>query len=156
MMTILPFKTSNSTFGLLVIFYLPVRPVGGFSRPVTRRAHLFRSLVKTGYPPRPLTLVPELPFSSLGIKTGDQVIVSEIPGPDPSEGHLGTIPVTTNTPTTFSNDLAQPLSDSAGTLLSGATTLGPDCVDTGDGGVLVHRVCILISHEILSQTSIRR
>jgi len=34
--------------------------------------------VKSGYPLRPLTLVPELPIDSLGIKPGDQIIVSEL------------------------------------------------------------------------------
>jgi ubiquitin thioesterase OTU1 len=34
--------------------------------------------VKSGYPLRPLTLVPELPIDSLDIKHGDQIIVSEL------------------------------------------------------------------------------
>lgn len=33
--------------------------------------------MKTGYPPRPLTLVPELPLSSLDLKSGEQLIVQE-------------------------------------------------------------------------------
>lgn len=33
-------------------------------------------VVKTGYPPRTLTLISELPVSSLGLKKGDQLIVS--------------------------------------------------------------------------------
>lgn len=34
-------------------------------------------VVKTGYPPRPLTLVPELPIASLDLKSGEQLIVQE-------------------------------------------------------------------------------
>jgi len=33
--------------------------------------------LKSGYPPQSLTVVPELPFSSLGIKKGEQIIVSQ-------------------------------------------------------------------------------
>ncbi|TEB26552.1 OTU-domain-containing protein [Coprinellus micaceus] len=36
-----------------------------------------RQSLKTGYPPRPLTLVPELPLSSLDLKSGEQLIVQE-------------------------------------------------------------------------------
>lgn len=36
-----------------------------------------RQILKSGYPLRPLTLVPELPIDSLGIKAGDQIVVSE-------------------------------------------------------------------------------
>ena len=36
-----------------------------------------RYVVKTGYPPRPLTLIPELPVSSLGLQRGDQIFVNE-------------------------------------------------------------------------------
>lgn len=43
--------------------------------------------MKSGYPPRALTLIPELPLSSLGLKSGDQLIVNEIadgrPAPQP-------------------------------------------------------------------------
>lgn len=119
---------------------LPSRQAGGLiSGSVARHTHLFRPSVKTGYPPRSLTLVPELPFSSLGIKSGDQVIVSEIPGP--SGGQLGTTPVTANAPPPPLNDLARPHTvDPAGVSSLGTTMTGPDCVDTADGGVLVHRV----------------
>ncbi|KIK08215.1 hypothetical protein K443DRAFT_672708 [Laccaria amethystina LaAM-08-1] len=37
-----------------------------------------RQILKSGYPLRPLTLVPELPIDSLDIKHGDQIIVSEL------------------------------------------------------------------------------
>ena len=35
-----------------------------------------RTSVKIGYPPQPLYIVPELPISSLGLKRGDQLIVT--------------------------------------------------------------------------------
>ncbi|KAG8807335.1 ubiquitin-specific protease otu1, partial [Serendipita sp. 399] len=34
--------------------------------------------VKTGFPPRSITLVSELPIASLGLKRGDQLIISEL------------------------------------------------------------------------------
>lgn len=36
--------------------------------------------VKSGYPPKGLTLVPELPLSSLGLQRGDQLTVTAKPG----------------------------------------------------------------------------
>ncbi|KIO26237.1 hypothetical protein M407DRAFT_202565 [Tulasnella calospora MUT 4182] len=35
--------------------------------------------LKTGYPPKPLTVEPQLPVSSLGLKNGDQLIVTASP-----------------------------------------------------------------------------
>ncbi|KAF5358363.1 hypothetical protein D9756_001427 [Leucocoprinus leucothites] len=89
-----------------------------------------RQAVKTGYPPRPLTLIPELPFSSLGIVAGDQIIVSEAPGSNQSG----------NAPHPSSNLIeARPLTDNS-PLPPSSKPSGPDFVDTGDGSVLVHRV----------------
>ncbi|KAK0210873.1 hypothetical protein DFS33DRAFT_1296101 [Desarmillaria ectypa] len=44
-----------------------------------------RQILKHGYPPQSLTLIGELPVSSLGLTRGDQLIVNEEPGhvPDP-------------------------------------------------------------------------
>ena len=39
--------------------------------------------VKAGYPPHPLTIVPELPIDSLGLKQGEQLVVTQ----RPSAGH---------------------------------------------------------------------
>ncbi|KAJ3560741.1 hypothetical protein NP233_g10638 [Leucocoprinus birnbaumii] len=95
-----------------------------------------RQAVKTGYPPRSLTLIPELPFSSLGIVPGDQIIVSEIPGsvsavsappPDSRQAPL---------PTSNFADGLQPTTNAS----SPNSSSGHDFVDTGDGSVLVHRV----------------
>ena len=37
-------------------------------------------LVKGGYPPQPLTIIPELPVDSLGLKQGDQLVVTQKSG----------------------------------------------------------------------------
>ncbi|KXN92205.1 Putative ubiquitin thioesterase otu1 [Leucoagaricus sp. SymC.cos] len=90
-----------------------------------------RQDVKTGYPPRPLTLIPELPFSSLGIVAGDQIIVSEIAGSvPPNKTHVSLNQSSSTRAPAVSENLPSPLSSSS----------GPDFVDTGDGNVLVHRV----------------
>ncbi|KZO90517.1 hypothetical protein CALVIDRAFT_542634 [Calocera viscosa TUFC12733] len=39
--------------------------------------------LKAGYPPRTLTLIPELPISSLGLQRGDQLIVNAVAGSAP-------------------------------------------------------------------------
>ncbi|KAG6876970.1 hypothetical protein C0993_011470 [Termitomyces sp. T159_Od127] len=38
-----------------------------------------RQSLKAGYPPQSLTLIPELPAESLGLKAGEQIIVAELP-----------------------------------------------------------------------------
>ncbi|KAG6833689.1 hypothetical protein H0H87_002885 [Tephrocybe sp. NHM501043] len=43
-----------------------------------------RQSLKAGYPPHALTMIPELPIESLGLKPGEQIIVSELPGTTPS------------------------------------------------------------------------
>lgn len=97
--------------------------------------------VKAGYPPRPLTLFPELPFSSLGVAKGDQIIVSEVSG---SESFGEPVQSPSNTATTSpprSSDFTRSSETTplAPGLLPGNST-GPDFVDTADGSVLVHRV----------------
>jgi len=99
--------------------------------------------VKSGYPPRPLTVVPELPVSSLGLQRGDQIIVSEAPA-DVTPGSSSI------SPQSPSRSAAAP-SRSAPTRTSvpapaPAPTLkptesGPDAVEV-DGSFLVHRVRI--------------
>jgi ubiquitin thioesterase OTU1 len=94
-------------------------------------------LVKSGYPPRALTIVPELPFNSLGLQRGDQIFVSEsppnldtyIPSVQPSvQPPVGPIPRPIHPP-----PLPAPI-----------TTSVPDHVEV-DGGFLIHRVkaCIV-------------
>lgn len=93
-----------------------------------------RQAVKTGYPPRSLTLIPELPFSSLGIIAGDQIIVSEIPRLDLTGGvaqDIETRPPQLPGSAEETQIAAIPLSSAFGKA---------DFVETGDGSVLVHRI----------------
>ncbi|KAF8643845.1 hypothetical protein AX16_008862 [Volvariella volvacea WC 439] len=91
-----------------------------------------RQTLKAGYPPQPLTVIPELPLSSLGLKSGEQIIVSE--SSDRSASSLVAQPP-------VSSAAIQPPASShsqppAPTLSRPA---GPDFVET-DTGFLVHRV----------------
>lgn len=54
--------------------------------PLTSWTDQETSSVKLGYPPRPLTLVPELPVSSLNLKSGDQLTVIESKGSNATLG----------------------------------------------------------------------
>lgn len=85
-------------------------------------------------------MIPELPFSSLGITKGDQIIVSEdsssAPSRAPVQAPFDAAPfLTSHEPDRTSAPQANPISN----LVPGNLT-GPDSVDTADGNVLVHRV----------------
>jgi len=102
--------------------------------------------LKTGYPAHSLTLIPELPLSSLGLKQGEQIIVTEkSPVGGPPITSQPTSPTTTTTrsrapapvaPIGFPREVQQPLSPAAP---SSSSSSGPDYVQT-DGGYLVHRI----------------
>ncbi|THV04199.1 OTU-domain-containing protein [Dendrothele bispora CBS 962.96] len=100
-----------------------------------------RQTLKTGYPPRDLTIVPELPLSSLGLKAGDQIIVSGDTESSSSSQSDSTTPTSQSSRTVASR--AAPLSSTSAiprtTYPTGPSTNGPEHVIT-DGGVLVHRV----------------
>jgi hypothetical protein len=84
--------------------------------------------VRTGYPPKPLALVPELPLASLGIRAGDQLIVSSSEAAAPTSA-----PAPAPAP-------ARPVpSDRAPAAASKAAPDGVEHVQT-DSGVLIHRV----------------
>lgn len=101
--------------------------------------------MKAGYPPHALTLVSELPIDSLGLKQGEQLIVTQ-------KAEATHRPVATATSATTGTAL--PSSPAA--LVTGLTASqvrrpatpppstrppsGPDYVETG-GGYLIHRVC---------------
>ncbi|KAJ7172283.1 hypothetical protein C8R46DRAFT_1161752 [Mycena filopes] len=109
-----------------------------------------RQNLKSGYPPRTLTVVPELPLSSLGLTPGEQIIVSEnaedsgvartskTPGPSPflnpipASGSSARAPVARPPPTS-----SRP--PAPATSAPPSTGSGPDAVET-DGSFLVHRV----------------
>ncbi|CCM02079.1 uncharacterized protein FIBRA_04156 [Fibroporia radiculosa] len=101
--------------------------------------------LKAGYPPQPLTLIPELPVSSLGLKQGDQLILTQRPS-----GSSVQSPFRSNAAS------ALPLGGPASAMTSLAASQIPDrgpvalTVGTGndagphsvpmEGGYLVHRI----------------
>jgi ubiquitin thioesterase OTU1 len=98
--------------------------------------------VKSGYPPQSLTIVPELPLSSLGLRKGEQIIVSQRTGaaalarsspPNPKADS----PPPDRTPTSGSSFYPGLLS--GGPSNAASQTAESDSVRT-DGGFLVHRV----------------
>ncbi|TFK76336.1 OTU-domain-containing protein [Pluteus cervinus] len=104
-----------------------------------------QQILKSGYPPQSLTLIPELPISSLGLKNGEQIIVSQ----DTSAARRAETRASASTralPATRS-ELLSLLSGSTGTGAVASTTQssstagvnGPDFVET-DTGFLIHRV----------------
>ena len=102
-------------------------------------------LVKSGYPPQSLTIVPELPLSSLGLRQGEQIIVSQkasARGPSSISKPMSSAPAlsigsTGNSSFAPANSNPPPTSSK----LSGK----PDAVRT-EGGFLVHRVSIIFKY----------
>ncbi|ESK94608.1 otu-like cysteine [Moniliophthora roreri MCA 2997] len=98
-----------------------------------------RQLLKTGYPPRSLTLIPELPLSSLGLKQGDQLIVAEDTSSDPASKVPASASARSTTAAIPSSSV--PASAPPHSKVSSQKVLsGPEHVETDDGGFLVHRV----------------
>lgn len=87
--------------------------------------------MKAGYPPHQLTLIPELPVSSLGLANGDQIILTQTA----ALSSASTQPIA---PAPAPQPARATTSPSKGAAVSGS---GPDNVPT-EGGVLVHRVCL--------------
>ncbi|KAJ7087842.1 hypothetical protein C8R44DRAFT_836182 [Mycena epipterygia] len=120
-----------------------------------------RQNLKSGYPPRTLTIVPELPLSSLGITAGEQIIVSEIAEPSSGVARSNRPAAEPSsspflTPTSSSSSRASsgvssvpsarppPASRASGPTPVASPPLAsasgsPDAVET-DGSFLVHRV----------------
>ncbi|KAL0946683.1 hypothetical protein HGRIS_012870 [Hohenbuehelia grisea] len=91
-------------------------------------------LIKLGYPPRPLTLVPELPLSSLGITRGEQIIVTSASAPAPPPPPFPALPQVTGNVVAATTPLQQTAPPAPS-----RTAGGPDFVHT-DAGVLIHRI----------------
>ncbi|KAI0934280.1 hypothetical protein AcV5_006176 [Taiwanofungus camphoratus] len=101
--------------------------------------------LKAGYPPQPLTLIPELPLESLGLKQGEQLIVTQktstslpraMPRPDPTFSSIsGASPAAAMTGLTASQVRETPASSRANPVNPNA----PDSVPL-EGGYLVHRI----------------
>jgi ubiquitin thioesterase OTU1 len=100
--------------------------------------------VKSGYPPRSLTVVPELPLASLGLQKGEQIIVNQKPSARGLGSHSQspTKPKPASVTTGSESFTAAPVSKPSN------SESGPDYVEV-DGSVLVHRVkfyiCSLLS-----------
>jgi len=96
--------------------------------------------LKSGYPPRSLTIIPELPFSSLGLKSGEQVIVGQKqggPSPNaPSSKAAANLPTTSAPPP---SSFSAPLPASSFRPKAASSALVHVPVGT-DGSVLVHRI----------------
>ncbi|KAF4614470.1 hypothetical protein D9613_002684 [Agrocybe pediades] len=126
-----------------------------------------RQILKIGYPPRSLTLIPELPVSSLGIQKGDQLIVNEGPEPAPS---ISAPPITTNLPPPTQAAVpppasAAPVQRPQASVVSptspSASPSGPDSVEV-DGSFLIHRIvpddnsCLFTSVAIVFEQSMSK
>ena len=102
---------------------------------------MIRAAVKCGYPPRTLTLIPELPVSSLGIEKGDQIMVNESKQSTP---HTNPAPATAISP--LQPRRSVPIVDE----IYGSPNVNdgaPDSV-TVSGGSLVHRVSLSANPQI--------
>ncbi|KAF7294795.1 OTU-like cysteine [Mycena indigotica] len=95
-----------------------------------------RQSLKCGYPPRVLTLIPELPVASLGLSSGEQLIVSELAGDGPAPAAPSSPPIraasTSSSPSPRPQDVLSP-----GPKPSASNE--PDAVEI-EGSFLVHRV----------------
>ena len=92
-----------------------------------------RFLVKVGYPPKSLTLIPELPISSLGLSKGEQLIVNQNGGGQSTRS----VPTRSATDTSSAGLVSQPRAWPSP--LVEPTKNEPDSIET-EGGYLVHRV----------------
>ena len=94
--------------------------------------------VKVGYPPKSLTLIPELPISSLGLSKGEQLIVNQ------NGGGPSTKSTPTRSTTSTSSPAVVPQPSTRPSAPAQPTTNKPDSVET-EGGFLVHRVRSLVT-----------
>ncbi|KIJ41200.1 hypothetical protein M422DRAFT_68263, partial [Sphaerobolus stellatus SS14] len=92
--------------------------------------------LKTGYPPKSLTMIPQLPITSLGLQKGDQLIVTQMDG-TASGTSLSSLPPKIAPSNSLGINASSSISPSS--IPSGKQALGDEYVVT-DGGVLVHRV----------------
>jgi len=94
---------------------------------------LIHTSVKAGYPPKSLTLIPELPISSLGLSKGEQLIVNQNGGGQSARSTPTRSAASTSRPGVIPQPSAQLLAPTQ------QATKGSDSVET-EGGYLVHRV----------------
>ncbi|KAF8911961.1 OTU-domain-containing protein [Gymnopilus junonius] len=112
-----------------------------------------RQILKCGYPPRPLTLVPELPIESLGLQRGEQLIVTEDTS-KPVASQSRVQPQASSIHQQATSPIFQHKSASA-------SPSGPDSVEV-DGSFLVHRIvpddnsCLFSSAALVFEQSITK
>jgi hypothetical protein len=119
----------------------------------TYRTPTKSSLVKAGYPPRPLTaVIPELPLSSLGIAPGDQLIVIQKSGSAASQSVPPSAPPLPIDQRAINQPVSlPPSSSSSGQVASPSSVVqsgGLDYVET-EGGYLIHRVRVTAIFELV-------
>ncbi|KAJ6623496.1 hypothetical protein B0H10DRAFT_796931 [Mycena sp. CBHHK59/15] len=127
-----------------------------------------RQSLKSGYPPRILMIVPELPVSSLGLKAGEQIIVSEVAeqasgvARSPNKLSSSSSPFLDPTPNSSSRTFnAVPAAPRTPTTPPVSASRSPDAVET-DGSFLVHRVvpddnsCLFSSVALVFEQDIKK
>ncbi|KAF9792054.1 hypothetical protein BJ322DRAFT_1206742 [Thelephora terrestris] len=92
-----------------------------------------RQDVKAGYPPKGLTLIPELPISSLGLSKGEQLIVNQNSGGQSTRS----TPARSAAAVSTTGEVPQPNSQPSGPVQP--TKNEPDSIEV-EGGYLVHRI----------------
>ncbi|KII88383.1 hypothetical protein PLICRDRAFT_54223 [Plicaturopsis crispa FD-325 SS-3] len=118
--------------------------------------------LKSGYPPQSLTVIPELPLESLGLKKGEQIIVNQ--KVDHSSRGPASPPKPRSTPSLLAPSSSAPAPTTSSPSNAPQRTIPvdpsrPDFVET-DGGVLVHRVvpddnsCLFSSAALVFEQSI--
>ncbi|KDQ60962.1 hypothetical protein JAAARDRAFT_124736 [Jaapia argillacea MUCL 33604] len=103
--------------------------------------------LKSGYPPRSLTLIPELPLESLGLKTGDQLIVNQKPGSASRGVSSGATQAAVPSPARTSSVPSGRAAEAPSSLRASQAPVArpapssssPASVET-NGGTLVHRI----------------
>lgn len=110
-------------------------------------------VVKSGYPPKSLAIVPELPLSSLGLRQGEQIIVGQKAGTASSPAPVSppkTVP-SSGAQTSTSPSKRPPAPRNATSVASGAGIASVDTAQTNpteqdsvrtEGGFLIHRVSL--------------
>ncbi|KAI0079870.1 OTU-domain-containing protein [Panus rudis PR-1116 ss-1] len=94
--------------------------------------------IKGGYPPHALTVIPELPLDSLGLKPGEQLIVNSRGGSAPAQppAAAAASSARTQAPLSSSATLNTPAANTSAPVSSSG---GPDHVEV-DGSYLIHRI----------------
>ncbi len=97
--------------------------------------------MKSGYPPKSLAIVPELPLESLGLKRGEQLIVTQKAGTSAPRVGPPSTPVQPQAQVQQLRETPVPTPGDSGR--ANVPSGGPDSVTT-DAGILVHRVSVVL------------